>query len=293
MQKLPSKAIIALATILSAALACTGTVSTPGSATHEFTPASVPATNNKAPTDGNNQKERIVNIVVNWPTANVLNPILWLGCRRNGSEFPEGSGVVIQVDETEYLVTALHVVEPCAMNPLVRHDNRWNAVRWETVVTSREDDIAVLRTTTALDGSKIPVRHGRAEGAIYGQIGYTLGYPGVFDDSGPKTDHITEVGGRPVPIVALATLNFASTGDGVYTSSYINAGFSGGAIVFPVGTDDWTIAGIITHFPTIPRPVYRGREKTGDYILQHTGLVGFTPMERVVELINESRSKKG
>ena len=285
MLKLPLWTTLAIITAL---LACTGP--TPENATPEFTPANARGTtaNTQAQTDGKDQKERLVNTVVNWPTANVLNPILWLGCHRNGSEVPECSGVVIQIDETEYLVTALHVAEPYGMSPLVRYNDKWNAVNWETVATSREDDIAVLRTDMVLDGSKIPVKLGKAAGAIHGQIGYNLGYPGVFDESGPKTNHIVEVGGRPIPIVALATQNFALEGKGPYSSSYINAGFSGGAIVFPIGTDDWTIAGIITHFPTIPRPVYRGSEKTGDYILQHTGLVGFTPMERVVELINES-----
>ena len=230
-------------------------------------------------------------MVVKWPTANVLNPIIWLGCFRDGAEVPEGSGVVIQLDGVEYLVTALHVAEPCGMNPLVRSNNKWNAIKWETVAISRTDDIAVLKTDTVLDGSKIPVKHGQTSGAIYGQIGYTLGYPGVFDEHGPKTDHVVEVGGKPISIVALATLNFGSKGDATYSSSYINAGFSGGAIVFPIGTDDWTIAGIITHFPTIPRPVYRGREKTGDYILQHTGLVGFAPMENVVGIINQLQPK--
>ena len=63
--------------------------------------------------------------------------------------------------------------------------------------------------------------------------------------------------------------------------------------MFPVGTDDWTIAGIITHFPVVPRPVYRDDKETGDYILEHTGLVGFTPLEKVEELINESNTNGG
>ena len=228
-----------------------------------------------------------------WPTANVLNPILWLGCHQKGTVIPAGSGVVIRLDGAEYLVTALHVVEPCGMNPLVRFNNKWNGITWETVAISKADDIAILRTDMVLDESKIPVRHGKVQGVIYGQIGYALGYPGFYGEHGPETDHVPEVGGRPIPIVALAISNFASTEKGTYSSSYINAGFSGGAIVFPVGTDDWIIAGIITHFPTVRRPVYRAGKETGDYIKQHTGLVGFTPLERVEELINESKTKGG
>ncbi len=179
------------------------------------------------------------------------------------------------------------------MNPLVRFNDRWNPITWETVVTNKADDIAVFRTDMALDESKIPVRHGKIQGAIYGQVGYALGYFGVYGEHGLETNHVLEVGGKPIPIAALAISNFASTEKGTYSSSYINAGFSGGAIVFPVGTDDRTIAGIITHFPTVPRPVYRAGKETGDYIYQHTGLVGFTPLERVEELINESKTKSG
>ena len=227
-------------------------------------------------------------MLAKWPTANVLNPILWLGRHQNEVKIPEGSGVVIRLEEAEYLVTALHVAEPCGMSPLVRFNDKWNAIEWETVAFSKEDDIAVLKTNMVLDQAKIPVKYGTAVGMIYGQIGYVLGYPGVFGKHGLETNHIVVVGGRPIPIAALATCNFASTDRGIYSSSYINAGFSGGAIVFPVGTNDWAIAGIITHFPTLPRPVYRDGEETGDYIQQHTGLVGFTPFERIVELINEA-----
>ena len=226
-----------------------------------------------------------------WPTANVLNPILWLGCHQKEAIVPAGSGVVIQLDEAEYLVTALHVAEACGMNPLVRCHDKWYAIKWETVASSKADDIAVLQTDVVLDDAKIPVKHGSASETVYGQIGYALGYPGISGEHGPETNHILVVGGRPIPIAALAISNFASTEKGIYSSSYINAGFSGGAIVFPVGTNDWTIAGIITHFPTFPRPVYRDGKETGDYILQHTGLVGFTPFGRIEELIGEARTK--
>ena len=45
------------------------------------------------------------------PTANVLNPLLWLGCYVNGKVASTGSGVIINVGGAEYLATALHVIE--------------------------------------------------------------------------------------------------------------------------------------------------------------------------------------
>ena len=273
--------ILAALVIIPALLACSEPTQT--------APALTPVTERSDPGRGSYLGNSEANMVLKWPTANVLNPILWLGCHQGEATVPVGSGVVIQLQKAEYLVTALHVAASCGMNPLVRFNNEWNAITCEIVATSEADDIAVLRTDVLLDGSKIPVRRGKVAGEIYGQIGYALGYPGVYGESGLETNHVAVVGGRTVPIVALAISNFASTEKGTYSSSYINAGFSGGAIVFPVGTKDWTIAGIITHFPVVPRPVYRAGNDTGDYIMQHTGLVGFTPLERVEELINESK----
>ena len=59
---------------------------------------------------------------------------------------------------------------------------------------------------------------------------------------------------------------WSSWGKLAYSASYINAGFSGGAVVFPLADGDWTIVGIVTHFPTVKRSVYRGGVETGDYV---------------------------
>ena len=101
---------------------------------------------------------------------------------------------------------------------------------------------------------------------VYGGVEYVLGYPTWESSGGIQTEHVTEAGGRPIPIASLVVANFAASGESTYSASYINAGFSGGAVVFPLADDDWTIAGIVTHFPTIKRSVYRGGVKTGDYV---------------------------
>ena len=163
---------------------------------------------------------------------------------------------------------------------------------WRTVVLDEEHDIAVLETDTILDDKKIPVLYGEPRGLVFGQIGYALGYPGVMDEAGPSTDHIIEVQGRPIPIVALVVANFTAGGNATYSASYINAGFSGGAVVFPMGQRDWTIAGIITHFPTIRRPVYRNGKETEDFVMEHTGLVGYTSFGSVEKLINDAEAGK-
>ena len=88
-----------------------------------------------------------------------------------------------------------------------------------------------------------------------------------------------------MPIASLVVANFTASGPFTYSASYINAGFSGGAVVFPLANSDWTIAGIVTHFPTVQRDVYRGGVETGDYVNEHTGLVGYTSLPMVLDLI--------
>ena len=227
-----------------------------------------------------------------YPVANVLNLLLWLGCQNTKGSFPIGSGVILNLDDNQYLVTALHVVENCDYKPSVRSKGKWHSIDWQTVVVSQEHDIAVLKTHTILDSQKIPVLYGEPKGLIFGQIGYALGYPGIYDVHGARIDHIIEAQGRPMPIVALVVANFTAEGSSTYSSSYINAGFSGGAIVFPLGKNDWTVAGIITHFPTVRRPVYRDGKQTGDYVDQHTGLVGYTSVSIIRKLILDHEAGK-
>ena len=219
------------------------------------------------------------------PTANVLNPLLWLGCHVNGELVSTGSGVVINVDGSEYLATALHVIEQSGRNPRVRSGGQWLPIDWQTVAVDEQHDVAVLKTDTVLDPRSIPVKYGEPAGMVYGGVGYVLGFPTWEGPGGIQTEHVTEAGGRAIPIASLVVANFAASGLFTYSASYINAGFSGGAVVFPLANNDWTIAGIVTHFPIIERPVYRGGVETGDYVLEHTGLVGYTSLPVVLDLI--------
>ena len=56
-----------------------------------------------------------------------------------------------------------------------------------------------------------------------------------MDEAGPSTDHIIEVQGRPIPIVALVVANFTAGGNATYSASYINAGVFWGRSSFPHG----------------------------------------------------------
>ena len=230
---------------------------------------------------------------MNSPTANVLSRLVWLG---DGNNTAQGSGTLVSYGGAEYLVTAHHVYVDCSSNPLVRFQARWNRVQWEVVAKDESLDVIVLKSAQlpADLASRLPVLYGVPKGAVHGQIGYSLGFPGILESGQQlKTDHILEVDGRPIPIAALVVANLSSASKVHYSASYINAGFSGGAIVYYL-TDQkmWTIAGVITEFPIIPRPIYDASGKeTGLFTKQHTGLVGYVPMSVVLEMMEKVLGK--
>ena len=224
------------------------------------------------------------------PTGNVLGRLLWLGDTANR---PQGSGTLISDDEVEYLVTAFHVFRSCNGNPSVRFRKQWNPIQWDVVAKDEDLDVIVLKSAQlpADLGERLPVLYGVPQGAIHGQIGYSLGFPAVIESRDKlRTDHVLEHEGRPIPIAALVLVNLSAESKKHYSASYINAGFSGGAIVYHVARQNmWTIAGIITGFPFFPRPVYDGNgEKTGHFTNQHTGLVGYVPMSAVLQMIKDA-----
>ena len=223
------------------------------------------------------------------PTADVLNRVMWLGARDSLGELPVGSGVVVHVRGIEYLMTAHHVATECSFQPLVQYDKRWNEHNWELIVKDKRNDLAVLKAKyVVLDSQAIPVLYGEPKGLVYGQLGYALGYPGLSDDD---TKHVTEANGRPIPVPALVIATFFAGSSEIYSSGYINAGFSGGAVVFPV-EDRWTIAGMIVNYPAILKPVLRKtgenryEEEPGLYYEGHTGFVGYKRWSLVEQAIN-------
>ena len=236
------------------------------------------------------------------PTAEALLRIVWLGRQHQGSVIPFGSGVIVSLDHGEYLVTAHHVAARCGFKPLVRFRDRWHALGWRVVADSETLDVTVLESDTKFISADNPllVGYGTVEGLMHGQVGYALGFPRIADDSGFKLSHIAVLEGRPIPIPAMLVVNLPMPDvESAYSASYVNDGYSGGAIAARVAeTGKWAILGIIKHAPTVDRPVLRptadGNGKrvhvgTGEIVKQHAGLVGYTPWSRVEELLADAR----
>ena len=217
-------------------------------------------------------------MMVNPPQADVLNRVMWLGASDGAGGIAIGSGVVVHVGGIEYLMTAHHVAEECGFKPLVRYRSQWNEHDWDVIVKDEQNDLTVLKAKdTVLDSRAIPVLYGEVEGLVYGQMGYALGYPQLSDDD---TKQVTEANGRPIPIPALVIGTFYAGGDQIFSPGYINAGFSGGAMVFQV-RNKWTIVGMVVSHAAIREPVMRdmaeGRyeEDPELYYHYHAGFVGY------------------
>ena len=229
------------------------------------------------------------------PTSEFLLAVQWLGCvTNNGSAVPAGSGVVVHLQDDEYLATALHVAQACQFQPLVRKNKQWASAQWETVGIDEKADVAVLRTSTARLSHLTP-RYGLGR-VLLGAVGRAMGFPALTDPK--EVSHIGDIEGAPMPLTTLVSAYFSpgtDAGTGIhYAGGYVNAGFSGGAMLLPT-TEGWTVGGIITHREGVIRNVYRRDPKTNRLnednelaISEPSGLIRFAGFNIVTDIIEQT-----
>ena len=232
------------------------------------------------------------------PTSEFLLAVQWLGCVTNkGSAVPVGSGVVVHLQDEEYLATALHVAQDCQFQPLIRRSKQWASARWETVGIDERADVAVLKTSTATL-SRLTPRYGLGH-VLMGAVGRAMGFPAITDPE--EVSHIGEIKGVPVPLTTLVSAYFSpgtDAGTGIhYAGGYVNAGFSGGAMLFPT-TEGWTVGGIIMHREGVLRNVYRRDPKTNRFnkdnelaISEPSGLIRFAGFDIVTDIIERNPTR--
>ena len=135
-------------------------------------------------------------VAMRLPTSDVLGRLVWLGNQTTGSQ---GSGTLVRDSGVSYLVTAHHVYRGCNSNPSVRFGRLWNSFHWEVVASDESLDVIVLKSPQlSADLTGLPVLYGVPVGTVHGQIGYSLGFPGVYESGNRfRTDHILEADGRP------------------------------------------------------------------------------------------------
>ena len=127
-----------------------------------------------------------------------------------------------------------------------------------------------------------------------------MGFPALTNPG--DISHIEEIEGMPVPLTALVSA-YCRIGTNAsskihYVGGYVNAGFSGGAMVFQT-TEGWTIAGIVTHKESVQRSIYRRKPETGcfeedDSLLypEPSGLIRFADFKNITNLIKSTPQQK-
>ena len=224
-------------------------------------------------------------------TSETIYAVLWLACP---SLKISGSGVLIQHNEREYLATAHHVAEACNYSPWIRHNNSWGPVDWKKAINDKHRDITILQTDERL--IPFPAKYGM-EGAYYSGIGRAVGFPNVSTGIGmeERAALFGEVNGRPLPVTVLVSAMLGDLGnspDTMYAGGFINSGFSGGAMVYPTnvdGKESWTIVGIIVEKGSLLVPT-KYQDNKGQKLIQSepSGMIKFVPIDRVLEMIDES-----
>ena len=186
-----------------------------------------------------------------------------------------GSGVLIQHNEQEYVVTALHVAKSCNFEPLIDHQGGWQRSTWQTIGTDEKSDVAVLQRVGKNDRkiALLALQYG-FEGVWFGGTANAYGFPGTTP---PIEWSRAEGHSRPVPMSILVSI-YPALGDTHYSGGYLNYGFSGGAIVAWAGTHP-TVIGIITQ-----KALTAG--KSG---VEHAGLVGYASVTVVEKIIASHR----
>ena len=182
-----------------------------------------------------------------------------------------GSGVLLQHNGQEYVVTALHVARSCDFDPLIDHQGKWQHSTWQTIGVDENNDVAVLQRVGENDRkiAKLSLRYG-FEGVVFGGIASAFGFPGTtppieWSRQGEQS--------RPVPMNVIVSI-YPALGDTHYSGGYLNHGFSGGAIVAWAGTHA-TAIGIIT----------RKALTAGNNGVEHAGLVGYASIVVVERII--------
>ncbi len=215
-------------------------------------------------------------------TGNIIHRVFRIGWGDGG-----GTAFSVDVDGREYLVTAAHVVaglpdEGGEIEIFSRGSFKALPVR----VVGRSSgplDTAVLATDSPVAVPNLPAEPS-ADGIVYGQDVYFLGFPYELPSKATLTD-----AGYPLPFVKKAIVSQLDM-ETFILDGHNNPGFSGGPVVFvpppsaPPG-GRFKIAGIISGYRFEPEPIYRGKDVTELSFHHNTGLIVATSIDAALALI--------
>jgi S1-C subfamily serine protease len=153
-----------------------------------------------------------------------------------------GSGVLIDVRDKQWLVTARHVIQDVDPGDieLVRREGKVKVRLQRVPELKPKADVAIFQLDQRLVSESLPV-HLTDVGLVLGQDAYLLGFPlGIGVSMSDEGFY---------PFVKRATVSTNITQDGVkiwLVDGINNEGMSGGPVVFcKVGTTDWHVLGVM------------------------------------------------
>ena len=199
-----------------------------------------------------------------------------------------GTAFTLDRGGRQYLVTARHVVEGIVSGESISilHGERWDTVYIEVVGIGKGDvDVAVLSCPQQL--SPMHPLEPTSAGLVYGQQAYFLGFPFGWDGGGASINH-----DRPLPFVKAGVISALGITDPIkmiYIDSHVNAGFSGGPVVFSRPGKQQNVlfvAGVVVGYPKCFQPVYDACGHQVAQAQENPGLVMAVSIEHVVELID-------
>lgn len=214
-------------------------------------------------------------------TRDILTIVLRL---RRGNE--EATGFAIEVDGSQYIVTARHLFNAPQSPTLIdvfRHDS-WVTypVSFIHVATSTVD-IAVLKINGQIFTTH-PNTLGVA-GAKLSQRVFFVGFP-----FGLSIDGLVLNNGFPLPLVKHGIIASMPQGDGPFFVDGINnPGFSGGPVVLDDGNlSRPTIIGVVSGYRWAQEPVFHeGRQSPDLSVQSNTGLLVAFSVDHAVRAIKK------
>lgn len=198
-----------------------------------------------------------------------------------------GTAFTIDVDGTEYLVTAKHLLDTTAdkVELQIFHDKKWlHGIATVVGHGKGEIDISVLRIASRLTPPGFDVIPSMGDIAL-GQDVFFLGFPfKMWGDVG------SFMGGLPCPFAKKGALSFVNT-EGtqiLYVDAINNEGFSGGPLFFyPLGKpNELRIAGVVSKYRVEHEPVLDEQgDQTTMTVPYNTGFLVAYSIRHALELI--------
>ena len=221
----------------------------------------------------------------------VINRIFHIRWTDTSGKRSSGTAFTIDRGSKQYLITARHVVEGIQSGSFIEilRDEQWQNLVVNIVGIGKGDlDIAVLSAPILL--SPPHPLDVSAKGLVYGQQIFFLGYPYSLDSGNEQLNR-----GIPIPFVKAGVVGaMKRVGDvsWFFLDADVNKGFSGGPLLFaPPGRsyvpgNQLRVAGIVTSYKTLLRPIVTREGQPARYIPESLGIGQAIDIYHALQLID-------